>query len=262
MPSAARTNPRPARIRRVAVVADVHGNAAALQAVLDEAEREQPDLLVSCGDFTWGPQPLQTVEVLSRRQGPVLHVRGNADRALVELAERLGDDPESEATPRERWMVQTHGARGRDLLATFADQVAVHVDGLGSVLCCHGSPRSDEELITSATNEARLREALAGVDADVVVTAHTHVRYERVALGRTLLNPGSVGMPYEGAPGAYWALLGPGVDFRRSAYDVDDVAARYRASGDPLAEDMVELLLSPPTPAEVVEHAERLVFSG
>ena len=43
-------------------------------------------------------------------------------------------------------------------------------------------------------------------------------------------------MPYEGAPGAYWALLGPGVDFRRSEYDLDEAAARYRASGDPLAE--------------------------
>ena len=58
--------------------------------------------------------------------------------------------------------------------------------------------------------EARLAEAVAGVRADVVVTAHTHVSYVRHALGRTFLNPGSVGMPYEGAPGAYWALLGPG----------------------------------------------------
>jgi putative phosphoesterase len=262
MPSAARSNARPARARRVAVIADVHGNATALEAVLDDLERERPDLLISCGDLTWGPQPLETIEILGRWNGPVLHVRGNADRNLVELAEQLAGGQAVDATPRERWMVQAHGARGRDLLQTFSAHVAVHVEGLGSVLCCHGSPRSDEELITSATDEGRLRESMAAVDADVVVTAHTHVRHERTALGRTLLNPGSVGMPYEGAPGAYWALLGPGVDFRRSEYDLEEAAARYRASGDPLVDDMIELLISPPTPAEVVEHAERLVFSG
>ena len=68
---------------------------------------------------------------------------------------------------------------------------------------------------------------IAGTTADVVVTAHTHVRYERHALGRTFLNPGSVGMPYEGSPGAYWALLGPGIEHRRT-----DV--RPRRGGAPL----------------------------
>ena len=159
-------------------------------------------------------------------------------------------------------MVAAHGPRERALLATFAEHVTVHVDGLGTVLFCHGSPRSDEELITPATAEERLAEALQGVDADVVVTAHTHVRYERAVLGRRFLNPGSVGMPYEDEPGAYWALLGPTVDHRRSDYDREAAAARYRATGDPAAEQMVEVLLAPPTPAEVVEHAERLVFSG
>jgi hypothetical protein len=69
-------------------------------------------------------------------------------------------------------------------------------------------------------------------------------------------------MPYEGRPGAYWALLGPGVELRRTAYSVGEAAARYRASGDPLAEQMVEVLEQPPTRAEVIEHAEGLEFSG
>ncbi len=88
------------------------------------------------------------------------------------------------------------------------------------------------------------------------------MQFDREAHGRRLLNPGSVGMPYEAERGAFWALLGPGVEHRRTEYDLDEAVARYRASGDPLAEQMVETLLEPPTPAEVVEHAERLVFSG
>jgi putative phosphoesterase len=245
--------------RRVAVLADVHGNAVALAAVLAELEREQPDAIVHCGDLTWGPLPRATAELLA---GPdMLYVRGNADRLVTELDAKLAD-PAAEPTERERWMAAHHDDRLRALLATFPGTVELEVEGLGDVLFSHGSPRSDEELITIETPEARLAEAIAGVTADTIVTAHTHVRYTRRTLGCTFLNPGSVGMPYEGAPGAYWALLGPGVERRCTAYDLDETERRYRESGDPLAAEMVEILRRPPTPAEVIAHAESLAFSG
>ena len=245
--------------RRVAVLADVHGNAVALAAVLAELEREQPDAIVHCGDLTWGPLPEATAGLLGGLD--VRYVRGNADRFVTELEAKLAD-PASPPTERERWMAEHHDARLRSLLASFPTTVELRVDGLGDVLFCHGSPRSDEELITIETPEARLAEAIADVRADVVVTAHTHVRYTRRALGCTFLNPGSIGMPYEGAPGAYWALLGPGIEHRCTAYDVDEAERRYLESGDPLAAEMVEILRQPPTPAEVIAHAESLAFSG
>jgi hypothetical protein len=71
-----------------------------------------------------------------------------------------------------------------------------------------------------------------------------------------------VGMPYEERPGAYWALLGPDVELRRTEYDVEEAVARYRASGTPDLEPLVETLLTPPTPAELIAHAEKLEFSG
>ena len=159
-------------------------------------------------------------------------------------------------------MLEHHDEPLRALLASFPATVELEVEGLGDVLFCHGSPRSDEELVTVETPEARLADATAGVRADVVVTAHTHVSYVRHALGCTFLNPGSVGMPYEGAPGAYWALLGPGIEHRSTAYDLDETEQRYRESGDPRAAEMVEILRQPPTPAEVIAHAESLAFSG
>ena len=164
------------RARRVAVLADVHGNAVALAAVLAELEREQPDAIVHCGDLTWGPLPAETLDLLAGRG--VLFVRGNADRAVTELAERL-QDPGAEATPRERWMVEQHDAPLRALLAAFPATVELEVDGLGDVLFCHGSPRSDEELVTVETPESRLADAVAGTSAGIIATAHTHVRYER-----------------------------------------------------------------------------------
>lgn len=69
-------------------------------------------------------------------------------------------------------------------------------------------------------------------------------------------------LPYEGRPGAYWALLGPDVEPRRTEYDVDGAVARYRATDFPGVEELVELMLSPPEPREVIDDAERVVFSG
>jgi predicted phosphodiesterase len=150
----------------------------------------------------------------------------------------------------------------RSLLAGFPHTIELEVEALGDVLFCHGSPRSDEELVTVETPEARLAEAIAGTASDVVVSGHTHVRFERRALDRTFANPGSVGMSYEGVPGAYWAMLGPTIDHRRTAYNLDEAERRYKGSEDPLVEEMIEIMRRPPTPAEVIAHAESRVFSG
>jgi predicted phosphodiesterase len=171
----------------------------------------------------------------------------------------LGETPDTE---RARWIVDAHDREALEFVAGFEEQFAIEVDGLGPVRFCHGSPRSDEELVTPQTPDARVRAFLEGVSEEVLVSAHTHVQFDREVAGIRSLNAGSVGMPYEGRQGAYWALLGPGVDLRRTAYSVEETIARYRASGDPMAEEMVEILLSPPSREEAIEQSERLEFAG
>jgi hypothetical protein len=108
-----------------------------------------------------------------------------------------------------------------------------------------------------------MRELMVDVPEQILVSAHTHIQFDRVVGGVVRsVNPGSVGMPYEGEPGAFWALLGPDVSLRRTEYDLELAVARYRATNDPLAEAMVATLLEPPTPPEVIAHAEALEFSG
>jgi predicted phosphodiesterase len=248
----------------VAVAADVHGNAIALAALAEELVAARPDLLVFLGDMTWGPLPEETwsiVRELGESLGVrTLFVRGNAERALCELRRRR--DPPA-ASPRERWMLAQHADATLDVFEDFVEHLVVDVDGLGQVRFCHGSPRSDEELITPATPERRMRELMADVPEQILVSAHTHIQFDRVVNGVVRsVNPGSVGMPYEGKPGAFWALLGPGVSLRRTEYDLDLAVARYRATSDPLAEAMVATLLEPPAPPEVIAHAEALEFSG
>jgi putative phosphoesterase len=238
-------------LRKVAVIADVHGNAPAFAAVLEEIEREQPDLIVSCGDLTWGPLPEETFELA--RSLNARFVRGNADRALLEGVSE---------TEREQWMQAQHTDEMREFLRTFEQQVVVDVDELGPVRFCHGSPRSDEECVTPETPAERVRQFSAGVDERLIVTAHVHIQFDREVAGIRSMNAGSVGLPYEGRTGAYWALMGPDVELRRTEYDVDATVERYRASGQPNVEQIVEMMLVPPERREVIDHAEKHVFAG
>ena len=136
----------------------------------------------------------------------------------------------------------------------------LEVDGLGEVLFCHGSPRSDEEILTAITPPKRLDPILDGVTQDVVVCGHTHAQFDRLVGDRRLVNAGSVGMAYEGEPGiAAWALLGPTVELRRTRYDVEAAAALVRETGFPEAHELVnEALLHPPSAEEVTAHFEHL----
>lgn len=238
-------------MNRIAVVSDVHGNAPALAAVLAEIEREQPDLVVSCGDLTWGPLPEETYELA--RGLNARFVRGNADRAVLE---------EVSETEKEQWMQARHTDEMRAFLAGFDEHVVVDVDGLGAVRFCHGSPRTDEECVTPETPEERVREFSQGVEERVIVTGHVHIQFDREVAGIRSVNSGSVGLPYEGRPGAYWAMLGPDVELRRTEYDVEETIERYRASGQPGVEQIVEMMVEPPEPREVIDHAEKVVFAG
>ena len=214
---------------RVAALSDIHGNLPALEAVLAEVASESPDLIVICGDVASGPLPLQALNLLmALPNARFLH--GNADRSLV--AGYDGTAKPRLAGPAADWCAAQLSKEHRDFLASFPDEVRLEIDGLGRVLFCHGSPRSDEEMMTSATPEGRLRELTAGSNADVIVCGHTHIQFDRVVDGVRIVNPGSVGMPY-GEPGAHWALFGPDVDFRRTDYDRESAAARIRMSSWP-----------------------------
>jgi len=246
---------------RVAALADVHGNAPALAAVLGEASREEPDRFVFLGDLTWGSFPAETLELVRPLAGRSLFLRGNADRNLVAFWDRIDEGDES-VPERERWMVERHTREDRDFLAAFQDSVSLEVEGLGPTRFCHGSPRSVDELVTEETPESRLAQLLDGMEEGTLVTGHSHVSYERHALGKRLLNPGSIGRPYEGRRGAYWALLGPGVDFRRTEYDVDATVERMLRAGAPAEQEVAQMLLEPPSRAEAVANAESRVFSA
>jgi predicted phosphodiesterase len=245
---------------RVAVLSDIHGNLPALEAVLAEVEREAPDVIVVGGDTATGPMPRQTLDRLAALGGEVRYVMGNADRELVDAFDdpgAAGDGPGAAVTA---WAAAQLERAHRDALAAYEPTVTFDVDDLGPTLFCHGTPRSDTEIITILTGPDRIGPMVEGVAEQTIVCGHTHRTFDHVVGGRRIVNAGSVGMPYEGDAAAFWALLGPDVQLRRTAYDVEAAAATMRAAGLPDVDELVlrESLLEPTDPDEVARYFEGL----
>ena len=196
---------------RIAALYDIHGNMPALDAVLADADAE---VILVGGDFVAGPWPAETYERLRSLEGDVRFIRGNADREVVD-EEPGRAPPELMEFVRERLPEEAFG-----FLRTLPLTVSV-----GRALFCHATPRNDEEIFTRISPDERWEEALAGVDAEVVVCGHTHIQFDRRIGDIRLVNAGSVGMPYEREPGAYWALVdGTDVELRRTEYVPGDLS--------------------------------------
>jgi predicted phosphodiesterase len=239
---------------RVAALYDVHGNLPALEAVLTEVEASEADAVVVGGDIAIGPMPRATLERLLALGERALFLRGNGDREIAEPAH--GGDLWEERT---RWSASQLDRGQLAWLAALPDTQTVDVDGLGPVLFCHGSPRRDDEILTAISPEERVAAAVTGVAEPTVVCGHTHVQFDRPAAGKRLVNAGSVGMPYEAQPGAYWALLGPGVELRRTDYDLEAAAEGIRATGFPAADELAaENVLTVPSAEVATEQFEAM----
>lgn len=214
-------------VNSVAVLSDIHGVLPALEAVLAEPDVRSAERIVLTGDILAGPQPVAVFETLAGLGDRAVWVRGNADRELVEIARRGKALPQ---IPVAEWAAAQLSEEQLDVLAALPLSARLAVDGLGDVLFCHATPRDDEEVALVDSRPDRWGEVLAGLDPAVrtVVCGHTHMPFARLTHGVTVVNAGSVGMPY-GRRGAPWLLLGPGIAFRHTEFDYEAAVARIGA---------------------------------
>jgi putative phosphoesterase len=234
---------------RVAAISDIHGNLPALEAVLADIDGEDADGIVVAGDTAHGPWAAEVVDLLVERGARC--VRGNADREVVNRSEQFG--------PLAPWSAERLGERRLAIVADWPLTAELSIDGLGDVLVCHSTPSSDDPVYTRITPDDELVGIFEDVTADVVVCGHTHMQYDlTLSSGLRVVNPGSVGTPYEGARGAYWALLGPDVEFRRTSYDVEAAVAAIEVLRVPVDGRMLEQLLDPPDSESTTEYFESL----
>jgi diadenosine tetraphosphatase ApaH/serine/threonine PP2A family protein phosphatase len=202
-----------------ALVYDVHGNLPALEAVLGDAG--EVDRFVLGGDYAlFGGWPLETIERL--RDLPAIWIRGNGERWTADP----GDAPENPILPGA--IAAARRALGEQLVVDLASLPFSAAEG--DTLICHGSPRSDVRsfLPEPAADEAEL---LDGVTAKRLIFGHTHLPFRR-ANGVELINPGSVGMPFDGDTRAAYALVHDDgtIEHRRVEYDHHASAERVRHS--------------------------------
>ena len=217
---------------RVAVLSDIHGHLPALDAALADVATAGVDRIVVTGDIAAGPMPVPVLERLLGLGERVVWVRGNGDRELYEPT----PDPPDPVVP---WAAAQLTDALRAHLAGLPLTVTLDVDGLGPTLFCHATPRNDTEVALVDSALARWAEVLADRPEQTVVLGHTHMPFARLANRVLVVNPGSVGMPY-GRSGAHWAVLGPGVELRRSTYDVAAACGVLRTGGYPGVEEWLD----------------------
>ncbi len=239
---------------RVAALYDIHGNLPALEAVLDEVRRAGVERIVVGGDVLPGPMPKEALACLRALGIPAEFIRGNGEDAV--LAVRAGREPvggpEAYRGPLN-WVAEQLDPDDVRWLSSWPNTIQVEISGPGGVLFCHATPRNHTEIFTRLTPNERVQPAFAGVTAPVAVCGHTHMQFDRRVGGIRVVNAGSVGMPF-GESGAFWLLLGPGVELRHTRYDLAAAAERIRGTAYPQADAFAaQDLLRPRSEREMLE---------
>ncbi len=232
---------------KLAVFGDVHGNLAALEAVLDDAVVQGADNFVCLGDVSsFGPQPRETLARVKALGCPV--VMGNADWELLDAPTRATLQTSSPVSfDIASWCAGQLDEEDQTFVRTFQKTVRLELDGL-PVLCFHGSPRFYDDVVLATTSDETLAE-LFSERAPLMFGGHTHVQLLRRAQDAVFVNPGSVGLPFERLPDgrvqnparAEYALLEvlrgqPNITFRRVPYDVRTLLKAVQTIGMPHAD--------------------------
>ncbi len=228
---------------RIGLIADIHGNCIALDAVLTDLSRLAVDDLICLGDVAaLGPQPREVMARLRALGCPV--VMGNTDAWLLASPSITGADAIDRATTR--WCVAQLTDEDRASVSAFPAVIERPLEKGRTLLCFHGSPRSFDETIIATTPDDDLDEILHGYDAAIMAGGHTHMPMLRRYHDRQIINPGSVGLPGVGSVrpfnrDVHWAEYAvldvdddqTRVSFHRTALDVETMIAAAYASGMP-----------------------------
>ena len=232
---------------RLGLISDLHGNLLALEAVLEDLERSEIDRLVCLGDVAAGPEPRATIERLQELACPV--VVGNWDCWLLEGMPQLPGEAGPKLRDQGDWSAAQLGEPEQAFLAGLPPHVEINLDG-AAVLCVHGSPRSNTDDIRATTPDGELAEMLAGTEPAFLAAGHTHVQLARQHGATLIVNPGSVGLPFNSwppngalrvSPWAEYAILTIddgliSTELRRIAYDISALLDVARESGMPHTE--------------------------
>jgi len=223
---------------RIAIISDVHGNLAALEAVLADIARDAVDQIVCLGDLAFkGPQPAECIARIRELGIPCIH--GNTDVMLLMAAGRKPSRPlplpegfrmPDSPPPPLAWPLARLSAADLDFLAGLPFDHRLEADGV-SVLFVHASPQDAATGVVPTMGADEIRPLLRDERADWIISGHVHQAYAFRFEGRWLANPGAVGFSLDGDGRAAYAVLDTArsrFELRRVAYDVDATVAAAR----------------------------------
>jgi predicted phosphodiesterase len=231
---------------RVALIADIHGNTPALDAVLAEIEREDVDEIVCLGDVPVGPQPVETLERIESLGCHV--VMGNWDAYFLDGFPVPAGELGRRLVEIGTWWAEKLTDGHRAFLRGFRPTLALDAGGRAELVAFHGSPRSFDDAILATTPAEELDVMLDGSSAAILAGGHTHFQLVRRHGPALVVNPGSVGLPFSSpaevmhiSPWAEFGLVAIedgklAVELRRTAYDLDAFLEIVRGSGMPYAD--------------------------
>jgi predicted phosphodiesterase len=235
---------------RLAVLADIHANLPALDAIRRDLEREKIDRVVVAGDaINWGPSSAEVVDIITREGWAV--IRGNNEFYLLD--HNTPRAPEAWSSPDFAsldWLSDRLRGERHAIVASWPDTLSLRFPDAPAVRVIHGSPRSHWEPIHRDTPDVDVATMLAGIEEQFVIAGHTHLTMDRAVDRWRILNPGSAGLPLEGRPGAEYMLLdgdpaGWRPEWRRVDYDPAPLFDAFERSGlveraGPVGELMIE----------------------
>jgi putative phosphoesterase len=251
----------------IAIFADIHGNSVALRAVLaDIANQRNIGQLICLGDLAvYGPDPASVLSIL--RQYDILYVCGNTDRYLVQNLypeNTTGQDWQTKLLASFPWTASKLGEADMQFLARLPAQFRLPLDENHTIMAVHGSPASDEDNLLADTPEAEIVGLFGDAAYDLLLCAHTHIPLDRTIAGRRVLNPGSVGIPFDGDPQASYALVHPQpaggyhIEIRRINYDIEKVVGRLVEADHPAAEIVTHNLRTALRVSPKLPYTERM----
>jgi len=244
---------------RIVVLSDVHGNAFALETVLEDSKKHGYDYIVCNGDMIQsGPQPHETVQLLREMKCSI--VMGNSDAWLMTGVETdvhlISDERRKKLDIVRAWSLSKLNDEDRTFINAFHPTVTVNLGHGRNLLAFHGSPTSFDQFLLPSTPEDEFQEILKPYANSILTGGHMHLQYTRRLRDSQnfFFNPGSVGVAYNHEqsdpnglldPWAEYAILTvdgihTSLEFRRIPLDMEKMTDIYRRSDRPFADAAME----------------------
>ena len=232
--------------RRIALIADIHANLYALEAVLLRCTALNVDEIWNAGDFIgYGPHPDEVVQRVKHE--PILSILGNYDRKVLKINQKSAEWKQKKDPLKYyafRWAFEQLSSDSISFLENLPEIRRMEVERR-SIMLVHGSPESRQEHLGPLTPDERLGYLAARAKTDILICGHSHQAFSRQVENTWFVNPGSVGRPDDGDARSSFALLELDastltIQFFRQEYDLERTTTEMRKKG--LPEEFVQML--------------------